>query len=74
MEAKPGFVCAQCGTAHEGYPTDRGYTLPDDVWAIPESERQTLAKFTTDLCKMGGRWGEPFVVVNYGGFEPEADA
>jgi hypothetical protein len=56
MEAKPGFVCAQCGTAHEGYPTDRGYTLPDDVWAIPESERETRAKFTTDLCEMDGRY------------------
>ncbi len=56
MEAKPGFVCAQCGTAHEGYPTDCGYTLPDDVWAIPESERETRAKFTTDLCEMDGRY------------------
>ena len=56
MEAKPGFVCAQCGTAHEGYPTDRGYTLPDDVWAIPESERETRAKSTTDLCEMDGRY------------------
>jgi hypothetical protein len=55
MEATPGFVCAHCGTAREGHPTDRGYTLPDDVWAIPESEREKRAKFTTDLCEMDGR-------------------
>ena len=56
MEAKPGFVCALCGTAHEGCPTDRGYTLPDDVWALPESEHETRATFTTDLCEMDGRY------------------
>ncbi len=55
MEAKPGFDCTQCGTAREGYPTDRGFTLPDAVWAIPESEREARAKFTTHLCKMDGR-------------------
>ncbi len=55
MEATPSFLCAQCGTAHEGYPTDRAYTLPDDVWAIPKADLQTRAEFTPDLCAMDGR-------------------
>jgi hypothetical protein len=56
MEATPGFVCAQCGTLHEGLPTDRGFKLPDDVWAIPEEEREARAKWSTDLCDMDGRY------------------
>lgn len=39
------FVCAVCGESHSGLPTDHGWKLPDDVWAIPEAERQNHAKF-----------------------------
>ena len=49
------FVCSVCGKAHGGLPTDWGYTLPDDVWEIPEPERSDVAKFTSDLCQMGDR-------------------
>ena len=51
----PSFVCPHCGKTHVGWPTDQGYTLPDDVWAISEPERAARAKWTTDLCQMGER-------------------
>ncbi|OAX85762.1 hypothetical protein A7D16_20875 [Xanthomonas nasturtii] len=37
-------------------PTDRGWTLPDDVWAIPAGERSDKAKFNSDLCQLGNRF------------------
>jgi hypothetical protein len=49
------FVCGVCGKTHAGLPTDYGYKLPDEVWAIPEPERPERAKFTDDLCQYGGR-------------------
>lgn len=30
--------------------------LPDDVWVIPEAERERQADWSTDLCNMGGRF------------------
>jgi hypothetical protein len=57
MSANPeSFVCKTCGKSHEGHPTDRGFTLPDDVWAIPEEEREAAAKFTSDLCQLDERY------------------
>jgi hypothetical protein len=50
------FTCPHCGSTHEGHPTDRGWTLPDEVWAIPEAERKAKAKYTTDLCQFGNRY------------------
>lgn len=50
------FICTSCGESHDGFPTDRGWTLPDDVWAIAEPERSQVAKFDTDLCQMGHRY------------------
>lgn len=41
---------------HTGLPTDHGWKLPDDVWAIPEPERSENAKFSKDLCQLGGRF------------------
>jgi hypothetical protein len=32
------------------------FTLPDDVWSIPEAERGQHAKWTSDLCQMGERY------------------
>src|SRR5215469_11890469 len=49
------FVCGTCGGTHDGFPTDRAWKLPDDVWAIPEPERSQVAKFDADLCQMGER-------------------
>jgi hypothetical protein len=56
MAPIPSFTCPQCGKTHEGLPTDRGYTLPDEVWAIPEPERAARAIWTVDLCQMGERY------------------
>jgi len=50
------FVCGFCGKTHAGLPTDRGYQLPDELWAIPKHERAERAKFTTDLCQYGDRY------------------
>jgi hypothetical protein len=50
------FVCSLCGKSHAGVPTDTAYTLPDDVWAIPEPERSEKAKWTSDLCQLGERY------------------
>jgi hypothetical protein len=54
--AEHSFTCSICGELHDGLPTDCGYELPDDVWAIPKEERTSRAKFTKDLCQMGDRW------------------
>ncbi|MGY0561345.1 DUF2199 domain-containing protein [Luteimonas sp. A277] len=50
------FNCSTCGETHEGLPTDHGWQLPDDVWAIPEDERSNAAKFNSDLCQLGNRF------------------
>ncbi len=50
------FVCSTCGDTHEGMPTDFGWQLPDEVWAIPEAERSTRAKFDSDRCQLGERF------------------
>ncbi|HEX7969931.1 MAG TPA: DUF2199 domain-containing protein [Stellaceae bacterium] len=55
-DAEPSFACPQCGTTHAGFPKDYGYTLPDEVWAIPQGERALQAKFTRDLCRFGDRY------------------
>jgi hypothetical protein len=46
------YVCETCGRTHSGLPTDRAFKLPDEVWAIPEGERQERAKWTSDLCQL----------------------
>lgn len=37
-------------------PTDHGWKLPDDVWAIPADERADKAEFNSDLCQLGNRF------------------
>jgi hypothetical protein len=49
------FVCSICGKEHAGLPTDWAYTLPDDVWDIPEPERDERARYNKDLCQFGER-------------------
>jgi hypothetical protein len=49
------FVCSVCGQTHAGLQTDEAYGLPDDVWAIPQEERASRAKFDSDLCQYGER-------------------
>lgn len=53
---KQAFVCGTCGQSHDGFPTDQGWKLPDDVWAIPEPGRAQKAKFDTDRCQLGDRY------------------
>jgi len=50
------FVCPHCKKTHEGLPTDYGFALPDDVWAIPESQRTNRAKWDSDLCRLDDRY------------------
>ncbi len=50
-----GFVCGVCGRTHAGLQTDQAYGLPDDVWAIPQQERASRAKFDSNLCQYGDR-------------------
>lgn len=50
------FVCPHCGESHEGFPTDYGYSLPDEVWALPPKERESSAWHTPDLHQMGERF------------------
>lgn len=49
------FVCGICGETHAGLTTDWAYTLPDEVWALPESERAARAKYDSDLCLLDDR-------------------
>lgn len=50
------FHCPTCDESHEGLPTDLAWRLPDDVWAVPEAERDARARFSADLCDMDGRF------------------
>ncbi|PKA42158.1 DUF2199 domain-containing protein [Rhizobium sullae] len=50
------FICAICGTQHDGLTTDWAFKLPDVVWSIPEDERSEKAKFDSDLCQFGERY------------------
>lgn len=50
------YVCETCGKTHSGLPTDSAFKLPDQVWAIPQSEREERAKWTSDLCQMGDNY------------------
>ena len=53
MDELPTYTCETCGRTHAGLPTDRAFQLPDQVWSIPEDERHSRAKWTSDLCQMG---------------------
>lgn len=50
------YTCSICGKSHGGLPTDYAYKLPDDVWAMPEQEREVHAKWSSDLCRLGNRF------------------
>ena len=52
----PHFVCSICGEEHDGLVTDWAYSLPDEVWAIPEPERSEQAHYDNDLCQFGDRF------------------
>jgi len=50
------FVCSICGETHAGLTTDWAYTLPDEVWALSETEKAARTKFDSDLCKLDDRY------------------
>ena len=50
------FHCATCGQEHEDLSRDWGFSLPDEVWAIPEDERDAQASYDDDLCQWGDRF------------------
>lgn len=37
-------------------PTDFGWQLPDDVWALGPEIRQACLEWSTDVCQNEGRW------------------
>jgi hypothetical protein len=44
-----GFRCHTCGDLHEGLP-DIGWDKPDHYWDVPEEERESRIKLTSDTC------------------------
>lgn len=52
----PEWVCRHCGGTHTGLPTDYGWRLPDEVWALGEEARQAHLDWATDVCHHEGRW------------------
>jgi hypothetical protein len=56
VDLAESFVCGICGKEHDGLLSDWAFTLPDDVWAIPEPKRSEVARFNNDLCQWGDRY------------------
>lgn len=42
--------------AQEPLSLDWGFDLPDEVWALPEEERDAQVRFNDDLCEWGDRY------------------
>ena len=64
------WVCGVCGETHSDLPHDFGWQLPDELWILPEKERQEKLEWSTDLAYHDGRWfvrGVLFVPINDGG-------
>lgn len=54
--AEDGWLCRVCGRVHAGMPTDFGWELPDEVWALGEEARQQHLDWATDVCYNEERW------------------
>jgi hypothetical protein len=50
------FQCATCGQRHEGLSRDWGFSLPDEVFALPEAELGAQVRYDDDLCQWGDRY------------------
>lgn len=46
------FVCSSCGKVHEGLPTDWGFGLPDEVYALPYLDKYRRTRSNSDLCAL----------------------
>lgn len=49
------YVCPDCGELHPGLPTDWGYQLPDDVFALSYLDRYRRTRANADLCCLDER-------------------
>ena len=47
-----GYICSTCGKAHEGLPTDWGFGLPDEVYALSYLDKYRRARSNSDLCTL----------------------
>src|SRR5690349_19509070 len=47
---REGFKCASCGKWHNHAPSDMGFQLPDEAWAMPQAEREKRVVADSDLC------------------------
>ena len=52
MSTPPSFVCRTCGKEHPGLPTDWGFALPDEVFAVGYIEKYGRARHNSDLCTL----------------------
>jgi len=50
------FQCATCGRRHAGLSRDWGFSLPDEVFALPEAELDAQVRHDDDLCQWGDRY------------------
>lgn len=53
------WTCGCCGTTFDTLPMDYAKMAPDNWFALPEAERATRAKLSSDLCAIKG--GEYYV-------------
>ena len=47
-----GYICSTCGKVHEGLPTDWGFGLPDEVYALSYLEKYRRSRSNADLCAL----------------------
>jgi hypothetical protein len=45
-------ACHHCGRVHPGLPTDDGFRLPDEVFALPTVERYLRTRSNPDVCTL----------------------
>ncbi|KAB7779488.1 DUF2199 domain-containing protein [Xanthomonas sp. LMG 12459] len=48
-------VCTSCGEVHQGLPTDRGFGLPDEVFALSYLDAYRRVRSNADLCTLDER-------------------
>ena len=44
------FRCEVCGEEHDEWPPDRGFSRPDEIWAMPVAARRKRAQENDDVC------------------------
>jgi hypothetical protein len=46
------FKCETCGEEHDNWPPDRGYSRPDEIWAMPPAARNERVNENDDVCEL----------------------